>query len=99
MIEILTARRFVTGQIVAEAWLDNSRTLEDGTTPDPAWIVHHEWFINPDEWASRTPAERNAWIADMRREFEALCKEQLEVVADREAGGTVLPIEGAIFPP
>jgi hypothetical protein len=99
VIKILLARRYVTGQIVADAHLDDTMFLDDAETPDPAWVVHHEWYINPEDWASRTQTEKNRWIADMRQEFEAICKEQLAIVSDREAGGTVLPIEGATFPP
>lgn len=99
MIEILKARRFVTGQIEAEAHLDNSRFLEDGITPDPAWVLHHSWFVNQEEWASRTPAQRQAWIDSMQQEFAEMCKEARRVTEDREAGGTVLPIEGQEFPP
>jgi len=99
VIKILLARRYVTGQVVAEAHLDDSQFLEDGVTPNPAWVLRHEWLINPEEWANRTPAQRDAWIQSMRQEFQAECKAQLTIVADREAGGTVLPIEGSTFNP
>jgi hypothetical protein len=98
VIEILKARRYVTGSIEATAHLDNSRVLEDGT-PDPAWVLSHSWFINPDEWAARTPAQRQEWITSMQQEFAEMCREARVTVDDREAGGAVLPIEGSEFPP
>jgi hypothetical protein len=98
MIEILKARRYVTGSIEAEAWLDNSRVTPEGD-PDPAWLLFHSWQVNQEEWQSRTPAQRQAWIDSMQQEFAAMCREALKVVNDREAGGTVLPIEGQTFPP
>ena len=99
MIEILKARRYVTGQIEAEAHLDNTKFLADGVTPDPVYVLRNSWYINPDEWASRTQAQRQQWIDSMQREFETMCKETLVIVNDQQAGGTVLPIEGAVFPP
>jgi hypothetical protein len=98
VIEILKARRYVTGQIDAEAWLDNSRVTPEGD-PDPAYLLRHSWYINPDEWAARTPAQRDAWTQSMRLEFAEMCRSQLEIVNDAQAGGTVLPIEGQTFPP
>ena len=98
MIEILKARRYVTGQIEAIAHLDNSRVLEDGS-PDPAWLLAHSWFINPDEWAARTAAQRQQWIDSMQQEFAQMCREQRVIVDDQQAGGAVLPIEGSEFPP
>jgi len=98
MIEILRARRYVTGQIEAIAWLDNSRVTPEGE-PDPAWLLTHSWYVNQEEWASRTPAQRDAWIQSMRGEFAELCRDALVILEDAEAGGTVLPIEGQTFPP
>lgn len=99
MIEILKARRYVTGSIEAEAHLDNTKFLADGVTPDPVYVLRNSWFINPDEWASRTAAQRQEWITSMQQEFAQMCREARITVDDREAGGAVLPIEGSEFPP
>jgi hypothetical protein len=98
MIEILRARRYVTGEIEAVAHLNNSRVLEDGT-PDPAWVLRNTWHVSDETWQGWTPAERDAWIQSMRAEFEEMCRAQRVIVDDAEDGGSVLPIEGSEFAP
>jgi hypothetical protein len=99
MIRILLARRYVTGDIDGLAHLDDTKFLEDGTTPDPVWTLAHQWHVNPEDWQSRTPAQKEAWANALSQEFAELCRAQLRIVEDREAGGTVLPIEGQAFQP
>jgi hypothetical protein len=102
MIEILRARRYVTGQIEAVAHLDNTKFVDDAAgdpVPDPAWVLSNSWHVSQETWAGWTPAERDAWITSMQQEFAQMCREQRVIVDDAEDGGTVLPIEGSTFAP
>lgn len=98
MIEILRARRYITGEIEAQAWLDNTRVTPEGD-PDPAWLLRNSWHVSPETWAAWTPAQRQSWIDSMEQEFAQMCREQRAIVDDQQAGGTVLLIEGETFPP
>jgi hypothetical protein len=98
MIEILRARRYVTGEIEAVAHLDNTKNLPDGT-PDPAWVLRNTWQVSEETWQGWTPAQRDAWITSMQQEFAQMCRTQRVIIDDAEDGGSVLPIEGSTFPP
>ena len=99
MITILRARRYVQGDIEGVAHLDDTKFLEDGVTPDPVYVLTNWWHINPEEWAERSTSQKTAWVNSMQQEFAEMCRAQLKIIEDREAGGTVLAIEGQTFPP
>lgn len=82
------------------AWLDATKFLPDGTTPDPAWTVDRSW-TKPSRAEGETVAQWNTrldgWLIGVRKDFKAACDDALAVLIEAADPGVALPQEGQAF--
>jgi hypothetical protein len=88
----MTARLLVARQRTTHIYIvvhiDTSKVLEDGTTPDPDWVMRFRYpFPVPQEF---TAAQYRAWIKDRIREIVTQTLDERQA----DTAGVALPEEG-----
>ena len=70
-------------------WLDTTKLLPDGTTPDPAWTLEQSWV--------RPATEAAGWLTGVRADLHVLCDARLADLVEAADLGVALPQEGQEF--
>jgi hypothetical protein len=84
--KILRARR-MRDRYVFVIHLDITKVDAQGA-PDERWVLRREWPL-------KETAEKTGYLAAIKAELQAAAVEQLARIADEDAGGIALPMEGA----
>ena len=84
--KILRARQ-MRDRFVFAVHLDITKTNPDAT-PDERWVLRREWPL-------KEGAEKTGYLAALRVELQTAAVEQIARLADEDAGGVVLAMEGA----
>ena len=73
-----------------QVWLDITKFLPDGTTPDPAWCFEQSW-VKPADGGTA------GWQGGIRADLHVLCDSRLAELVDAADPGVALPQEGQAF--
>ena len=84
--KILRARRMLD-RYVFVVHLDITK-LDTAGAPDERWVLRREWPF-------KETAEKTGYLLAIKEELQAAAAERLAQLADEDAGGVVLPMEGA----
>ena len=83
-----------------KAWLDTTKMLPDGTTPDPAWTIERSWTKparNPGETVAQWNTRLDGWLVGVRKDFKDACDDALSALVEAADPGVALPQEGQTF--
>ncbi|MBU2346586.1 MAG: hypothetical protein KJ888_20545 [Gammaproteobacteria bacterium] len=98
-MQLLKARRTGRGFRFV-VWLDTTKFLADGTTPDPAWCYPAYW-ASPPRYDGETTAAYNArllaWGTGVRADLKASADAALAAGVEAADEGTAMLQEGMTF--
>lgn len=81
-------------------WLDTTKFLPDGTTPDPAWCYSAGWAAPAREGGETTTAYNArlaTWAIGIRADLKGNAAARLADLIEANDEGTALPQEGQTF--
>jgi len=84
--KILRARQ-MRDRFVFVIHLDITKVNPD-STPDERWVLRREWPL-------KLTGEKTAYLAAIKAELQTEAVEMIARLTDEDAGGIILPMEGA----
>ena len=97
-MQFLTATESPTG-LQFSVWLDTTKTLTDGKTPDPAYVRSYAFGPAPKRWAGATldGASYTTWAEYCTAEVQLLAAAELAAMWPPTPAPTPLAVAGARF--
>lgn len=98
MIVILKARKLMDDSYEFEAWLDDTKTDENGN-PDPAWLYAEVW---PPYHEERLNLPQEIYESDIQSQFRRLAENERDrrveiVTGSKKKTESTLSLEGQKF--